>query len=150
MIDAWAWGARTNTADVCSATETSEGGDLSRVVQRRLHVTEVAEIPRHEHRAEKASAAVFDRMGDEQVLGRALVAITCPLRLEGDRSDTLAPGERLVDQVLHGRVAAMLFEQGLRWEDTRRFGTVLTTEPTVEFLPIPQQECLTNTSHPCG
>lgn len=43
-----------------------------------------------------------------------------------------------------------LFEQGLRWEDTRRFGTALTTTPTVQFLPIPQQECLTNTSRPCG
>jgi hypothetical protein len=43
-----------------------------------------------------------------------------------------------------------LFEQGLRWEDTRRFGNALTTTPTVEFLPIPQQECLTNTSKPCG
>jgi hypothetical protein len=43
-----------------------------------------------------------------------------------------------------------LFEQGLRWEDTRRFGESVTTTPTVEFLPIPQQECLTNTSNPCG
>lgn len=43
-----------------------------------------------------------------------------------------------------------LFEQGLRWEDTRRFGEEVTTTPTVEFLPIPQQECLTNTSNPCG
>jgi|GEM_PF-681978 len=43
-----------------------------------------------------------------------------------------------------------LFEQGLRWEDTRRFGNAFTTTPTVQFLPIPQQECLTNTSHPCG
>ena len=43
-----------------------------------------------------------------------------------------------------------LFEQGLRWEDTRRFGNALTTTPTVEFLPIPQQECLTNTSKPCA
>lgn len=43
-----------------------------------------------------------------------------------------------------------LFEQGLRWEDTRRFGPALTTTPTVEFLPIPLQECLTNTSKPCG
>jgi hypothetical protein len=43
-----------------------------------------------------------------------------------------------------------LFEQGLRWEDTRRFGTALTTTPTVQFLPIPQLECLTNSSHPCG
>ena len=43
-----------------------------------------------------------------------------------------------------------LFEQGLRWEDTRRFGDAVTTTPTVEFLPIPQQECLTNTTNPCG
>ena len=43
-----------------------------------------------------------------------------------------------------------LFEQGLRWEDTRRFGPALTTTPTVEFLPVPLQECLANTSHPCG
>ena len=43
-----------------------------------------------------------------------------------------------------------LFEQGLRWEDTRRLGPAVTTTPTVEFLPIPLQECLTNTSKPCG
>lgn len=43
-----------------------------------------------------------------------------------------------------------LFEQGLRWEDTRRFGPAITTTPSVEFLPIPLQECMANTSSPCG
>lgn len=43
-----------------------------------------------------------------------------------------------------------LYEQGLRWEDTRRFGTALTTTPTLPFLPIPQQECDVNPANPCG
>lgn len=37
-----------------------------------------------------------------------------------------------------------LYEQGLRWEDTRRLGTARTTTPTFDFLPIPRQECVTN------
>lgn len=43
-----------------------------------------------------------------------------------------------------------LYEQGLRWEDTRRFGTAVTTTPTQPFLPIPQQECNANPANPCG
>jgi hypothetical protein len=43
-----------------------------------------------------------------------------------------------------------LYEQGLRWEDTRRFGTAMTTTPTFPFLPIPQQECDVNPANPCG
>ena len=43
-----------------------------------------------------------------------------------------------------------LYEQGLRWEDTRRFGTAITTTPTFPFLPIPQQECDVNPANPCG
>jgi hypothetical protein len=43
-----------------------------------------------------------------------------------------------------------LYEQGMRWEDTRRFGTALTTTPTMTFLPIPQQECDVNPANPCG
>jgi len=43
-----------------------------------------------------------------------------------------------------------LYEQGLRWEDTRRFGTAVTTTPTVPFLPIPRQECAVNPANPCG
>jgi hypothetical protein len=43
-----------------------------------------------------------------------------------------------------------LYEQGMRWEDTRRFGTALTTVPTITWLPIPQQECDVNPANPCG
>ncbi len=42
-----------------------------------------------------------------------------------------------------------LYMQGLRWEDTRRFGTALTTDPTFDFLPLPQQECQTNPGAGC-
>ncbi|HUF14070.1 MAG TPA: RagB/SusD family nutrient uptake outer membrane protein [Longimicrobiales bacterium] len=42
-----------------------------------------------------------------------------------------------------------LYEQGLRWEDVRRFGEALTTVPTIEFLPIPRQECVTNETLDC-
>lgn len=43
-----------------------------------------------------------------------------------------------------------LYMQGLRWEDTRRLGTEITTTPVFDFLPLPDQECLTNPSDPCG
>jgi hypothetical protein len=42
-----------------------------------------------------------------------------------------------------------LYMQGLRWEDTRRFGTALTTDPTFDYLPLPQSECQTNPSAGC-
>lgn len=43
-----------------------------------------------------------------------------------------------------------LYEQGLRWEDTRRFGTAVTTTPTFAWLPLPQRECDANPANPCG
>ncbi|HEX6059732.1 MAG TPA: RagB/SusD family nutrient uptake outer membrane protein [Gemmatimonadaceae bacterium] len=44
-----------------------------------------------------------------------------------------------------------LYMQGMRWEDVRRFGAAVAGEaPTIEFLPIPQQECDANPSDPCG
>ncbi|MBA3579388.1 MAG: RagB/SusD family nutrient uptake outer membrane protein [Gemmatimonadaceae bacterium] len=43
-----------------------------------------------------------------------------------------------------------LYEQGLRWEDTRRFGTAITTTPTFQWLPLPQRECDANPANPCG
>lgn len=43
-----------------------------------------------------------------------------------------------------------LYEQGLRWEDTRRFGTAVTTVPTLTWLPIPERECDFSPSSPCG
>jgi hypothetical protein len=42
-----------------------------------------------------------------------------------------------------------LFMQGLRWEDTRRFGEALTTKPTFPFLPLPLTECQVNPSSGC-
>ena len=42
-----------------------------------------------------------------------------------------------------------LYMQGLRWEDTRRLGTAITTTPVMVWLPIPRQECLTNPSAGC-
>ncbi len=42
-----------------------------------------------------------------------------------------------------------LFMQGLRWEDTRRLGTAITTTPTFEFLPLPLTECQVNPNSGC-
>jgi starch-binding outer membrane protein, SusD/RagB family len=42
-----------------------------------------------------------------------------------------------------------LYMQGLRWEDTRRFGPALTTVPTFEYLPLPNTECATNPAAGC-
>lgn len=42
-----------------------------------------------------------------------------------------------------------LYMQGLRWEDTRRLGTAITTVPVMTWLPIPRQECLTNPGADC-
>jgi starch-binding outer membrane protein, SusD/RagB family len=42
-----------------------------------------------------------------------------------------------------------LYMQGLRWEDTRRLGVVITTTPVMQWLPIPLQECLTNPNAGC-
>jgi hypothetical protein len=42
-----------------------------------------------------------------------------------------------------------LFEQGLRWEDTRRLGPAITTTPTIAWFPTPQQECRANPAAGC-
>jgi hypothetical protein len=42
-----------------------------------------------------------------------------------------------------------LYMQGLRWEDTRRFGAALTTTPTFPFLPLPLTECQVNPNSGC-
>jgi hypothetical protein len=44
-----------------------------------------------------------------------------------------------------------LYMQGMRYEDVRRFGAAVAGEaPTIEFLPIPQQECDANPARPCA
>ena len=43
-----------------------------------------------------------------------------------------------------------LYLQGLRWEDIRRFGTAVSAEtPSIEWLPLPQSECVLNPAAPC-
>ncbi len=42
-----------------------------------------------------------------------------------------------------------LYMQGLRWEDTRRLGTSITTTPIFTWLPLPEQECTANPADPC-
>ena len=42
-----------------------------------------------------------------------------------------------------------LYMQGLRWEDMRRLDAYIDAEPTIEFLPTPQQECTTNPNANC-
>lgn len=37
-----------------------------------------------------------------------------------------------------------LYMQGLRWEDLRRLDAVVTEEPSIEWLPVPRQECVNN------
>lgn len=64
-------------------------------------------------------------------------------------SDSLDTAPKLLAEIAYER-RYELFEQGLRWEDTRRLGPALTTTPTIDFLPIPQVECINNPSKPCG
>lgn len=42
-----------------------------------------------------------------------------------------------------------LYMQALRWEDMRRLDDYIDSEPTIEFLPYPQQECVTNPNANC-
>jgi len=65
-----------------------------------------------------------------------------------DPATQLDTPDKLVAQIAYER-RYELFEQGLRWEDTRRLGAGVTTTPTVPWLPIPRQECLANPSPGC-
>lgn len=64
-------------------------------------------------------------------------------------SDSLDTAPKLLAEIAYER-RYELFEQGLRWEDTRRLGPALTTTPTIDYLPTPQVECINNPSKPCG
>ncbi len=55
----------------------------------------------------------------------------------------------LLEQIAYERKYE-LYNQGLRWEDTRRLGADITVEPTIDFLPTPEQECLNNPNAPEG
>lgn len=41
-----------------------------------------------------------------------------------------------------------LYEQGMRWDDARRFAPTVTIPKWRDFLPVPTQECRTNASVP--
>lgn len=56
--------------------------------------------------------------------------------------------EELLTQIAYER-AYELYMQGLRWEDMRRLDAYLVNDAWLDFLPIPQQECLANTSITC-
>lgn len=65
-----------------------------------------------------------------------------------DPGTQLATAPQLLAQIAYER-RYELFEQGLRWEDTRRLGAAITTAPTLPFLPIPLQECDANPAAGC-
>ena len=60
-----------------------------------------------------------------------------------DQATQLATEAQLLAEIAKQR-RYELFMQGLRWEDTRRLGTEITTTPTFTWLPTPTQECRTN------
>lgn len=63
-------------------------------------------------------------------------------------AEELDSEQELLAQIAYER-RYELYNQGLRWEDTRRLGTDVTTTPTTEFLPIPSQECDNNPNAGC-
>jgi hypothetical protein len=65
-----------------------------------------------------------------------------------DPATQLDTPAKLLAQIAYNRRYS-LYMQGLRWEDTRRLGTAITTTPTLTFLPIPTLECDANPSNPC-
>jgi starch-binding outer membrane protein, SusD/RagB family len=65
-----------------------------------------------------------------------------------DPATQLDTPAKLLAQIAYNRRYS-LYMQGLRWEDTRRLGSAITTTPTLSVLPIPTQECDANPSNPC-
>jgi hypothetical protein len=65
--------------------------------------------------------------------------------IPADQLDTEA---ELLAQIAYER-RYELYMQGLRWEDTRRLGTAITVTPVHDWLPLPEQECLSNPGAGC-
>jgi hypothetical protein len=65
--------------------------------------------------------------------------------IPADQLDTEA---ELLAQIAYER-RYELYMQGLRWEDTRRLGTTITVTPVHDWLPLPEQECLSNPGAGC-
>lgn len=60
----------------------------------------------------------------------------------------LATESELLTQIAYER-RYELYMQGLRWEDMRRLGSYIANTYTMEFLPTPLQECLSNANAGC-
>ncbi|MGH7480721.1 MAG: RagB/SusD family nutrient uptake outer membrane protein [Longimicrobiales bacterium] len=60
----------------------------------------------------------------------------------------LVTEEDLLTQIAYER-RYELYMQGLRWDDTRRLDAQASTDPSILFLPIPEQECATNPNAGC-
>lgn len=71
--------------------------------------------------------------------------VACLPALEPEALDTEA---ELLDQIVYER-AYELYSQGLRWEDSRRLPEYAEATAWLDFLPIPLQECLANTTIDC-
>lgn len=85
--------------------------------------------------------AVRTQCTPSATLGNFSEPVACMPALPADRLDTQA--EILAEIAYQRRYE--LYLQGVRWEDIRRFGTVVTGEtPSLNFLPLPQGECLLN------
>ncbi|MGH7571909.1 MAG: RagB/SusD family nutrient uptake outer membrane protein [Gemmatimonadota bacterium] len=63
-------------------------------------------------------------------------------------ADQLSSLEAVLAQIAYER-RYELFMQGTRWEDMRRLDDVIATEPILDFLPYPQNECLNNPADVC-
>lgn len=63
-------------------------------------------------------------------------------------AEALDTETELLAQIAYER-AYELYMQGLRWEDIRRLGALAQAEAWLQFLPIPRQECLANTTIDC-
>lgn len=63
-------------------------------------------------------------------------------------ADQLSTLETVLAQIAYER-RYELFMQGTRWEDMRRLDDVIATEPVLDFLPYPQNECLNNPADVC-
>ena len=86
--------------------QPAERGELARVVQRRVHLAQVAEVARDEHRAEEPAAGVLDRVASSSSRSaRVGVGIESPapatraVQRDRDRAQRLASGERLLDEL---------------------------------------------------
>ena len=71
--------------------------------------------------------------------------VACLAALPATALDTQ---DELLAQIAYER-RYELYSQGLRWEDMRRLDAYIPAEAWLQFLPIPQQECLANTSIDC-